>query len=175
MKDEHLVLFVALLAIAFVSLIAFTPFLNKSFTGHAVSDKGSSVSFSVQAAGTLYAGQGPLMQLWVRQKDTSNWKRLTQWHVQGEGYHTYAYIGKLSNGSYELAIVYPNDASGSGQDRDLFLNSIKINENVFFLTDTSYVFDQGVGRNALNDKNTAEIKHGILRENGALRNLFFSV
>src|SRR3989344_4121551 len=173
MKGEQLAFLVALLVIGFLSLATFTPYLEAPFTGRAIADDSVSVSVSVNAAGTLYAQQGPIAQLWVRPSEGNNWKRITQWKISKVGYNTYAYSGKLSPGMYEFAIVYPNDAQGSGQDRNLFVESLKVNDQSFALVGVNYVFDKGLGRNALDGKTMTEIDSGNLKENGALRGIFF--
>ena len=175
MKEEQLAFLVALLVIGFLSLATFTPYLEAPFTGGVIRDDAVSFSVSVTAAGTNYASQEPVMQLWARPDGSSSWKKITQWHVSESGYHSYAHSGRLSSGLYELAIVYPNDAQGSGQDRNLFLESLIISDQDFSLVGVSYVFDKGVGRNALDGKTTSEISTGNLKVNGALRGIFVQI
>jgi hypothetical protein len=71
-------------------------------------------------------------------------------------------------GSAKLDIVYTNDVTIDGADRNLFVDSVTINRKTLLPTDTGVVFDRGSGSAAFDG---IDVAGGTtdLRTNGALR------
>lgn len=170
--DEWIVFSAVMIILFFTSAIALFPsFFNQPITGSAVLADEVPLKFSVNAVGTLYQNEEPRMELWTRESSGNGWKRLSSWVVDTKEYRKYSFVGKMPPGEYEFAVVFVNDAKNEREDRDLFVDGFIINGKSFLINSGAYVFDQGIGRDALDGKQTFPNSNGNLYRNGALRGI----
>jgi MSHA biogenesis protein MshQ len=117
----------------------------------------------VRMFGTQLNGIGPHMQLWI---DGVNAGEVD---VTQTTYTDYTFPVTLpTSNNVNIDVVFTNDASMPGADRNLYVDSVVVRGKALFPTDSGVILDKGSGAAAFDGVNTIPGQGGIYW-NGALR------
>jgi len=137
----------------------------ESSSEHPVLEHAQAVSSNtvvVRARGTLLANTGPIIQLRV------NGQTMATLEIKSTTFQDYSIAtGPIAAGAL-VEVVYTNDASASGQDRNLYVESVVINSRIIPIGPTTATYDRGSGAAASDNLNVIAGQSAMLW-NGSLR------
>lgn len=116
----------------------------------------------VQARASVSGGVGALMEVRV------DGQLVGSTEVRSSTYTSYVFQVTSTSGSGVVDVVFTNDATVSGTDRNLWVKSVTINGNSYTSTDTAMRYDIGAGTAAFDGQNTLPGQEGLFW-NGSLR------
>lgn len=120
-------------------------------------------TITVRARASLAGDIGANMELWIDGVKTSSVE------VRATNYSDYHFETLLPVGrDAKLDIVFTNDAVINGQDRNLFVESVKVNNNLMRSSDAGVTLDKGAGAAAFDGQNVIAGQN-TLAWSGALR------
>ncbi|MBW8828339.1 MAG: hypothetical protein JF606_02680 [Burkholderiales bacterium] len=117
---------------------------------------------TVSARGSLAGNVGPLMTLRV------NGTTVASVEVRAQNYQDYSFTVPAIPAGAKVDVVFNNDATINGQDRNLFVASITLNGTTIASTATGVTFDRGAGAKAFDGLDVLPGRRELLWD-GALR------
>ena len=129
----------------------------------AVTTSAAGSSLTVRARGTIAGGVGPVMQVLVAGK------RVASTEVKATAFtdHVFPLSAAVAPGA-RIDVVFSNDATVSGKDRNLYVEAVRVNGATLRPTDAGATVDLGSGAAALDGQNVIDGR-GDLLWNAALR------
>ena len=140
------------------------PLVDPTIEIHDVDAQAATLSsITVRARGTIAGGVGPIMHVLV------GGVRVASAEVKATAFadHTFPLNAAVAPGA-RVDVVFTNDATISGNDRNLYIESVRVNGATLRPTDTSATVDLGSGAAALDGVNVIDGR-GDLLWNAALR------
>lgn len=128
----------------------------------AIAATAATSTITVRAKGTLFANVGPMMSLRVAGLLVKTVE------VRAAAYQDYSFsVAPVAAGT-KVDVVFTNDASANGVDRNLYVESVTIDGTTILAQAAGNTFDRGAGAAAFDGKDVLAGLPGLLW-NGALR------